>query len=397
MKMEISDRLTQEKQNWARETLQKTAEKLGIMAERNRNGIPYTTGPDGRYDDRTKMNEGDDWGRGTAWWTNGFFGGILWQLYSLTGKDEYREIAEHQEELLDPCFLQFTSLHHDVGFTWMPTAAADWRLMKNPKSRTRGLHAATLLAGRFNPAGNFIRAWNDIPGEDTRGWAIIDCMMNLSLLYWASEETGDPRFKEIAMAHADTAMRSFIRADGSSNHIVEFDPEKGNVLRTLGGQGYENGSAWTRGQAWAVYGFFISYRHTGKKDYLASSVKVADYFTAHMPASGIIPIDFDQPEEPALEDSCGACAAASGLISLAGTLFEMPGRDKEAEKYLNAALRILTVLTERCADFDPGTDAIVQNCSGAYHSDDHHITMIYADYYYFEALLKLAGKGFFLW
>lgn len=389
--------LTQEEQNWCSKTLDKTAQKLGVMAERNRSGIPYTTGEDGRYDDRTKMNDGNDWGRGTAWWTNGFFGGILWQLYCLTGQEEYRTIAEHQEELLDPCFLQFDSLHHDVGFTWMPTAVADWHLTQNSVSRTRGLHAATLLAGRFNPNGRFIRAWNDLPGEDTRGWAIIDCMMNISLLYWASEETNDPRFREIAMAHADTVMENFIREDGSSNHIVEFDPEKGGVVRTHGGQGYANGSAWTRGQAWAIYGFMISYRHTKKDAYLATAKRVADYFVDHMPASGIIPIDFLQPAEPALEDSCGACAAAGGLLELAEALLLIPDRKQEAERYLHAALKILQTLTKREADFSLETDAIVQNCAGAYHNNDHGMTMIYADYYYFEALLKLSGEGFFLW
>ena len=128
-------------------------------------------------------------------------------------------------------------------------------------------------ASRFNPHG-FIRAWN----EDRTGWAIIDCMMNLNLLYHAGEWTGDPRFRMIAMRHADTAMEHFVRADDSGNHIVIFDPETGAVLDTPAGQGFAPGSAWSRGQAWALYGFALSYIHTGKKEYLTVSQRVAEYY-----------------------------------------------------------------------------------------------------------------------
>ena len=111
---------------------------------------------------------------------------------------------------MDRCFEEFYGLHHDVGFMWLPTSVANYKVTKNPESRKRALHAANLLAGRFNLAGGFIRAWNDVEDYDTRGWAIIDCMFNIPLLYWASEETGDPRFKQIAMKHADTAMTAFV-------------------------------------------------------------------------------------------------------------------------------------------------------------------------------------------
>jgi unsaturated chondroitin disaccharide hydrolase len=280
---------------------------------------------------------------------------------------------------------------------WQPTAVTDYRLTGDKASRSRGLHAASLLAARYNPAGRFIRAWEDSPEQDRRGWAIIDCMMNLSILYWASEETRDPRFRIVAENYADTVKDNFIRPDGSSNHIVEFDPEKGGKVRTWGGQGYANGSAWTRGQGWAIYGFVISFLHTKREIYLDTSMRTADFFLAHMPKSGIIPIDFLQPEEPALEDSCGACIAASGLIKLAECCRRQGKTEETAEKYYKAGLRILKAVGESRADWTKDCDAIVQECAADYHSDGHHMTMIYADYFFMEAVFTLAGKGLFIW
>ena len=218
--------MQQEKEKlWAGEVFAEFEKKMEKVAEKSKDKIPALA-IDGVHDDRgdgTKEWRADD---GLNWWTNGFWGGMLWMLYAETGKERYGEIARISERKLDACFESFLGLHHDVGFMWMPTAVADYRLTGNREARKRGLHAADLLAGRFNPVGGFIRAWNDIPGsrDDTRGWAIIDCMFNITLLYWASEETKDPRFRQIAMLHADTVRENFIRPDGSVKHIVEFDP-----------------------------------------------------------------------------------------------------------------------------------------------------------------------------
>ena len=240
-----------------KEFLQDIYEKLDRKLEaeciRVKDKIPYTT-QDGMY--RTDMRE-----ENLFWWTNGFWAGMLWQMYHATGKEIYRKTAEYSEEALDRALDRFEGLHHDVGFQFLHTAVADWRLTKNPRSRIRGLHAATLLAGRFNGNGNFIRAWN----MDRRGWMIIDTMMNLPLLYWASEETKDPRFSWIAGKHADTAGRLLMRGDGSCNHIAICDPETGEFLDNPAGQGYASGSSWSRGQAWAVYGFALAYLHSQKR------------------------------------------------------------------------------------------------------------------------------------
>jgi unsaturated chondroitin disaccharide hydrolase len=275
---------------------------------------------------------------------------------------------------------------------WLPTSVASYKATGNPESRKRALHAANLLAGRFNLAGGFIRAWNDIPGSDTRGWAIIDCMLNLPLLYWASEETGDPRFKQIAIKHADTAMDAFVRPDGSVNHIVEFDPEDGGVVKTYGGQGYGEGSSWTRGQSWGLYGFMISYIHTGKPEYLNTAKRIAHYYMAGIPESGIIPVDFRQPKEPALEDDTAAAIAACGLIEIAKKVGPY-----EKDLYLGAALKLLKTLDASRCDWTRDNDCIIKYGSGAYHAAAHHHSIIYGDYYFMEAIFKLNGNDLYLW
>lgn len=390
VKMETKER--NETGLWTDEVIGRIRSKMARVSEKNRDKIPYTTDENGNYDDRSDRNRSWRIDDGLNWWTNGFWGGILWLLYQDTGEDRYAQIARISEERMDRCFSDFYGLHHDVGFMYVPTAVADYRLTGNEASRKRAMHAANLLAGRFNPAGRFIRAWNDLENEDTRGWAIIDCMFNLSLLYWAAEESGDPRFRHIAMMHADTVMKYFVRPDGSVNHIVEFDPETGEMVRSLGGQGYGEGSSWTRGQGWALYGFMISYIHTGKQEYLDTAKKVAHYCMACIPESGLIPVDFRQPEQPAYEDSCGACVIAGGLLELAK---HVPASEQAV--YRNAALRILRAIDGQRADWSDGCDAIVQNCSAAYHADRHHFTMTYADYFFIEAVYKLKNIGRLLW
>ena len=135
-----------------------------------------------------------------TWWTNGFWGGILWQLYHATGKELYRETAEELEDKLDQCLMNHKGMDHDSGFRWLPTSVVNYRLTGNERSYNRARLAADNMAGRFNPAGHFIRAWNDWGDGQKTGWAIIDCMMNLPLLYWAYEQIEDPRYLQIATA-----------------------------------------------------------------------------------------------------------------------------------------------------------------------------------------------------
>lgn len=377
---------------WAEEVLQNVRAKMAWVSEKNRDKIPYTTDESGNYDDRS--DEAVGWNRddGLNWWTNGFWGGIMWLLYRDTGEQKYADIARASEKKLERCFSGFYGLHHDVGFMYLPTSVANWKLTGSEEARRSAIHAANLLAGRFNPAGCFIRAWNENGENDVRGWAIIDCMMNISLLFWASRESGDPRFRHIAVMHANTAMKHFLRADGSVRHIVEFDPESGEFVRDYGGQGYGQGSAWTRGQGWAVYGFANTYANTGDITYLDAAKRAAHYCIANLRADGIVPVDFRQPAQPDWEDSCGACVIAGGLLELARLV-----PDNEKQLYTRPAVKILRAIAETRADWSEHCDAIVQNCTAAYHDERHHFPMVYADYFFIEALYKLAGKENLIW
>ncbi|ACT00642.1 glycoside hydrolase family 88 protein [Paenibacillus sp. JDR-2] len=378
-------------QVWLNQVIDKIRTKMDWVSEKSRNKIPYTT-INGTHDDRAVDNPSGYDTDGINWWTNGFWGGMMWLMHHETGNEKYKEIAGMSEAKLDQCFHDYTGLHHDVGFMWLPTSVANYRVTGNLESRKRAMHAANLLAGRFNLAGGFIRAWNDLDEGDTRGWAIIDCMFNIPLLYWATEETGDPRFKQIAMKHADTTMSAFVRPDGSVNHIVEFDPFEGGVVRTYGGQGYEEGSSWTRGQTWAMYGFMMSYIHTGKEEYLATAKRIAHYFIANIPENGIIPIDFRQPKEPAYEDSTAAAIAACGFIEIAKAVGE-----HEKDLYVGAAVKLLRALDESRSDWTDNSDCILTHGSAAYHNNNRHTAIIYGDYYFIEAVFKLKGNDLYLW
>ncbi len=368
---------------WAKEIAEKIKIKMEKVASRSYGILPYTT-ENGRFDDWTEKN--------VCWWTNGFWGGMMWQLYHATKMPLYKDIAIENEEKLDRNLMIADGLDHDNGFKWLPTSVAHYRLTHNEDSKNRGILAANNLAGRFNLAGSFIRAWNDSGDGNKAGWAIIDCMMNLPLLYWASDEINDPRFAHIANAHANTAMKYFVREDGSVNHIVEFNPSTGEFVKTYGGQGYAEGSTWTRGQSWALYGFTLSYLHTKNANYLETAQKAANYYIAHIPENGLIPVDFCQPADCTLEDSTSAAIAACGLLEL-----EKFVEDELKETYHNAAMKLLHALAEHRFNEDENVDNLLEKCTAAFHDENHEFSIIYGDYYFIEAIFKLTGEELFIW
>lgn len=370
-----------------REWLDSVWEKIKIKMNKIVDGvgdkIPYTT-IDGRYDDKFEENP--------SWWTNGFWHGILWLMYMGTQDEKYRKMAERAEQRMDSVLFgldgSFEDLHHDVGFMWHISSVANYRLTGNQKSRIRGLIAANYLASRFNIRGGFITAWN---GKDCEGWSIIDTMMNLPLLYWASEETGYNRYRFIAEAHADKTAENVVRPDGSVIHIIEYDVNTGEVVKTYGGQGYGVGSSWTRGQSWAIYGFTLSYLHSGKTQYLDTAKKVAHYFISCIQDKYIPAIDFRSPETPAYIDTTAGAIAASGMIEISK---HVP--DYEKKVYLNAALKILKALEKEHCDWTDKVDSILQNGSEAYDKGIHK-SIIYGDFFFIEAIMKLKETGILLW
>lgn len=329
-----------------------------------------------------------------SFWTKGFWPGILWNLYQDTQDTSFRKTAEEIERKLDEVLHAFYPIHHDAGFVWSLTSVANYKLTGNEESRRRALVAASHLAGRFNLKGNFIRAWNDTQGKGNEGWAIIDCSMNLPLLYWASQEMGDPRFRHIAMAHADTVIREFAKADGSTYHIVCFDPETGVRLGRKSGQGAEVESAWARGQAWIVYGMALSYRYTKEARYLRTAVDAADFFLKNLPRDGIPYWDFKvSQEEDVPRDTSAAACAACGLLELADYV-----SPKQAKRYRLEAKRMVQAMYDkwwiRRADAQALLGGATFNCPAG---KGIHVSLIYGDYFYTEAVMRLTGTPVIFW
>ncbi len=369
---------------WIDETWSKIDQKLSKVAVKSRDKIPYTT-VNGVHDNRAAIE--------LDWWTNGFWGGMMWLMYNATKKEEYKRTALSADEILEGALADFKILHHDVGFLWYITSGARYRLTGDKRSYNKTLYIASMLASRYNIDGGYILAWN---GANEAGWSIIDSMMNIPLLYWASEEVGNPRFKRIATHHADMILRDHIREDGSVNHIVEHDTETGAVNCIPQGQGYSPDSCWTRGLAWAVYGTILSYIHTGKQEYLDAAKKTASYFIDNVKETDYkTPIDFKGPKEPVYYDSTAGVCAACGMLEIAKCVAE-----EEAKVYTQAVINILKATDEHFADYSDDQDALVLMGSEMYpHKSDKglHIPIIYADFFYVEAILKLKGSDFLIW
>ncbi len=383
---------------WIDSAWEKLDKKMQKVAVRSKNKIPYSA-TNGVHDNQVEIESKKNLSaaanqmlppnHGPAWWTNGFWPGFMWVMYCGTKNDIYKSVAENGEKLLDKGFEDFDGLHHDVGFMWHISSGMNYRLFGGHDSYKRTMLAATILAGRYNIGGEFIRAWNG----DKYGWTIIDTMMNIPLLYWATKESGDPRFSFIAQAHADMAMRDHVREDGSVNHIVSHDPANGEVIETFAGQGYSVGSSWSRGVSWALYGFILSYIHTKRKEYLDTAKKVANYFIANVCTTGYLPLcDFRSPAEPVIYDSTAGAVAACGLIEIA----KNADNEYEGAMYMDAAIKILKAMEEKFVDYDENTDPVLLWGTERY-TGGIHMPIIYGDYYYAEALYKLRGGDILFW
>lgn len=324
---------------------------------------------------------------GNSWWTGGFWPGLMWQLFASTGDELFHTEARRTEALLTAELRRFRCLNHDVGFMYLLSCGGDYKLFGDEQARIDTLHAASLLMGRFNPVG-YIRAWN----EDSRvGFAIIDCMMNLSLLFWASKQTGDPRFANVAKIHADMTLREFLREDGSVSHIIELDPATGKRVQEHPGQGYCLGSSWSRGQAWGLYGFTLAYINTKDERYLDAAQRIAAYFADNIRPDGLTDCDFRQPAgEERIDNIAGACAAC-GLLEL----HKLTGD----ERWHIAAERLVDGLLAHCVDWSEEHCGLLTHCTASYHDDGagRHTNITYGDYFLVEALAKLNGTDPVLW
>lgn len=361
--------------------LEKIADKYrrAIPAARELTTLPYRS-ENGRW-------LGSPTREDNSWWTTGFWSGILWQFYNLTKDEAFLQEARRGDEEMAKELRRYIHLNHDMAFMYLLSCGAEYQLIGTEQARIDALHSASLLQGRFNPAG-FINVWN---GAGRLGWAIIDCLMNLPLLFWATRQLGDPRFENAAKVHAETTLNQFFREDGSVSHIVEFNPYTGERVAEHPGQGYALGSSWSRGQAWAVYGFAMMYMNTKDERYLDAARRVSAYFIDHIRPDGLTDVDFCQPAEPEKIDNIAAAVAACGFIELS----KLTGDPL----YREQAERLLDALIDHCADFGDEHLGLLTHCTASYHTDPagFHTNIIYGDYFLVEALVKLLDKDPFFW
>lgn len=318
-------------------------------------------------------------------WISGFWPGILWKGYQVTEDEKFAMLAREIEADMDQKLKDTEWLDHDIGFIWSLTSVSDYKMTGNQESRRRALLAANLLMGRFNLAGNFIRAWNDRADLDTKGLVIIDSVMNMPLLFWAAEETGDPRFRHVAEAHLGTIIQTFFREDGSVAHTGIFDPETGAFIEEIGNQSFAAGSAWSRGTAWALYGFALAGRYTRRPEYIDAAKMVADFFIEQMGEETAPAWDFraeaQYGEGRILLDTSAAAIAACGLLVFAKLTGESHYRE-QGEKIIN------NLYHHHSTKDDPTHQGMLVDATGHYPKQKNlEVSLIYGDYFFTEAVV----------
>ncbi len=318
------------------------------------------------------------------WWVSGFFPGSLWYLYEYSGDDELKKMAEEFTKRVED--QQYTTNNHDVGFMIYCSYGNGYRLTQNEHYRDVILTASKSLATRFRPAVGCIRSW------DWGEWqyaVIIDNMMNLELLFFASGNQGYEEMYDIAVSHANTTLKNHFRSDGSSFHVVSYDTITGEVLKRQTRQGFSDESSWARGQAWALYGYTMSFRETGDPDYLKQAEKIAGFIIHHprLPEDKVPYWDFDDPHIPdTYRDASAAAIICSALIELS-QLSVKP----DSEKYLEVAETLIQSLSSPDYRAQPGTNChflLKHGVGSKPENSEVDVPLTYADYYYLEAMMR---------
>lgn len=322
-------------------------------------------------------------------WTNGFWTGMLWLAYEASGAERYREAAEAHVASFDRRQAErIQTDHHDLGFLYSLSCVAAYKLTGSTQARGAALGAARLLLERYHPKAGVIQAWGDLNDPAQRGRMIIDCNLNLPLLYWASEQTGDPAFREAADRHIALAARHIVRADGSTFHTFFFDTESATPRGGKTHQGAADDSCWARGQAWGISGFPLVARHNGSTELFGLARVLANYFLNRLPQDGICYWDLIFTEGREERDSSAAAVAACGLLELARNL---PLLDPLRDEYERAAAGMIATLSSHYLSDDqrPGAGTLKH---AVYHKPNRigvDESCIWGDYFYLEALVRL--------
>ena len=321
-------------------------------------------------------------------WVSGFFAGTLWYMYELTGDENWADHARKHTEVLDT--IQYLTWHHDVGFMIYDSYGNGLRLKNIEGYKDVCVNTAKSLSTRFRPKAGVLQSWNTDRGwQAERGWecpVIIDNMMNLELLFKATEFSGDSTYAKIAVSHADKTLENHFRPDWSCYHVVDYDLNTGEVRRKCTAQGYADESAWARGQAWALYGYTVAYRFTHDKKYLDLAEHVADFlFNSPTMPEDLVPYwDFNAPgipDEP--RDASSAAVIASGLYEMS----YHTGNNEYKEK-ADKIIESLSTPAYRAAQGTNGGFILMHSVGSIPHGSSIDVPLNYADYYFLEALIR---------
>lgn len=343
------------------------------------------------------------------YWTTGFWTGEIWLAYEYALEHKIKnvlhgeniknsaELLKHAGEIQISSFMnrivhKIEVDHHDMGFLYSPSCVAGYKLIGSEEAKEAAIKAADQLITRFHPVGEFIQAWGPMDAPENYR-LIIDCLLNLPLLYWASEETGDNKYRDIAEKHIHTAVANVIREDYSTWHTFFFDMETGEPDHGATCQGYRDGSAWTRGQAWGIYGMALAYRYTGREEYIEIFKKVTEYFLSHMP-NDLVPywdLEFTTGEEQP-RDSSSAVIAACGMLEMVKYLPQ-----EERGYYVTVAKQLMKAVYDHCAvkDYKKSNGLVLHSTysnHSPYNTCNHYGVdecNSWGDYFYMEALTRL--------
>ncbi|SHE82209.1 Glycosyl Hydrolase Family 88 [Mariniphaga anaerophila] len=319
-------------------------------------------------------------------WTSGFYPGVLWYLYEYSGDDFWKSNAEKVTSFLAE--QQYNTGDHDVGFRIFCSYGNGWLLTGNKEYEKVIVQAARSLASRYNDKTKTIMSWNPNERRDWKFPVIIDNMMNLELIYEAYKLSGDERLKDVAISHADQTIKYQYRPNYSCPHVIDFDPETGAFRKMDWNNGFSDPeiAEWSRGQSWGLYGFTMMYRETNKEEYLKQAEKIADFLLNHpnMPEDLVPYWDYVSPKIPTMRD------ASAGAI-MASALLELSTFSSQGEKYFKAGEKMLKSLASDEYRADPVCNGnyILRHATGNFlRGSEVDGTLIYADYYFVEGLLR---------
>lgn len=351
--------------------------------------------------EKTRLNLGrldafPHWTRDGVWrtsehgrWTAGFWVGIVWLAYLRSGDPALLAAAEEWTERLE--FRKTDTTTHDMGFLFYPSFVRGYLVTGDRYYRDVALLAAESMVTRYHEPGSYIQAWDEAENPIHRGRTIVDTVMNLPFLLWAAEEANEPRYREIALQVAETTARYHVRPDGSTYHVVDFDPETGEAVRFTTHQGLHAESFWTRGQAWAIYGFATMARMTGRDDFRAVADRTADFFMRHAPSDVPPPWDFAAEGADQPRDAAAGAIAADGLLDLAMSApdeGERSQRDAQAHGLLDALI---------ATSIEGGEGAphglLLHGTADRPRDSGIEVSLIYGDHYFFESLFRVVDPA----